>query len=109
MSFPLVDCNNSLETLVINDGVIKGLVGQKLEGCKSKNSLGKEEDAGDISFKIPKHFLLLNLHYKNFFLIISLTIDRHCKINKRKRGNIERNKLKKEENYITLCEDARYN
>ncbi len=50
MSFPLVDYNNSLETLVINDGVIKGLIGQKLEGCKSKNSLGKEEDAGDNLF-----------------------------------------------------------
>jgi hypothetical protein len=109
MSFPLVDRNNSLETLVINDGVIKGLIGQKLEGCKSKNSLGKEEDAGDICFKIPKTFPLVEPSLQNFFLIISLAIDRHCKINKRKRGNIERNKLKKEENYITLCEDARYN
>jgi len=61
MSFPLVDCNNSLETLVINDDVIKGLIGQNLEGCKSKNSLGKEKDASDISFKIPKTFPLVEL------------------------------------------------
>jgi len=62
-----------------------------------------------ISFKFPKTFPLVEPSLQKNFLIISLAIDRHCKINKRKRGNIERNKLKKEENYITLCEDAKYN
>jgi hypothetical protein len=88
-----VDHNNSLQTLVVNDGVIKGLVGQKQEGCKLKNSLSKEEDANNISFKISRTFPLDELSLQNFFPIISIVVDRHCKINKRKGGNIEGKKI----------------
>jgi hypothetical protein len=109
MSSPLVDRNNSLETLVVNDGVIRGLVGQKPKGYNLKNSLGKEKDASNITFLISRTFPLVEFLVQNFFPIISLAVDRHCKINKRKGGDIERKILKKEENYITLCEDARYN
>lgn len=101
--------NNSSKTLVVNDGVIKGLVGQKPKGCKLKNSLGKEKDVSNISFKISKTFPLFKLSVQNFFPVISLAVDRHYKINNRKGGDIEEKKLKKEENNISLCEDARYN
>ncbi len=109
MSSPLADYNNSLETSVVNDGVIKGLVGQKPKGWKLKNSLGKEKDSSNIFFKISRTFPLVELSLQNFFPIISLAVDRHCKNNKRKGGDIVEKNLKKEKNYITLCEDTRHN
>jgi hypothetical protein len=51
-----VDHNNSSKTLVVNEDVIKGVVGQKPKGCRSKNSLDKEEDEGRISFQISRTF-----------------------------------------------------
>jgi hypothetical protein len=43
MSSPLMDHNSSSKTLVINDGVIKGVTEQKPKGCKSKNSLDNKK------------------------------------------------------------------
>jgi hypothetical protein len=54
MAFPLVDRNNSSKTLIIIDGGIKGVAGQKPYLSMSKNSLDKEEDESMISFENVK-------------------------------------------------------
>jgi DNA topoisomerase VI subunit A len=50
-------------------------VGQKPEVCRSKNSLDKEEDASNLSFKISKPFLPTKLSLQNFFQTTSLAIN----------------------------------
>jgi hypothetical protein len=67
MSSPLVDHNDLSKTSVLNDGVIKGVVAQKSKGCKSKNSLDRKEDEGNISSKISKTFFLEVPSLHNFF------------------------------------------
>ncbi len=75
MSSPSVDHSNSSKTLVVIDDVIKGVVAQKPWGCKSKNSLDREEKKGKISFKISKTFSFAVPSLHNFFLDTSLAID----------------------------------
>jgi hypothetical protein len=75
MPFPLVDRNNSSKTVIVIDGVIKGVVGQKPYLCMSKNSLDKEEDEGMISFKMSRLYFLVDPSLDNFFLNGSLAVD----------------------------------
>jgi hypothetical protein len=74
MPFPLVDHNNSSKTLVVIDGVIKGVAGQKRYLRMSKNSLDEEEDEGMISFKMSRLYFLAKPSLHNFFLNVSLAI-----------------------------------
>jgi hypothetical protein len=75
MPFPLVDRNNSSKTLIVVDGVIKGVAEQKPYLCMSKNSLDKEEDEGMISFKMSRLYFLAEPSLDNFFLNVSLVVD----------------------------------
>ncbi len=75
MPFPLMDCNNSSKTLIVIDGVIKGVAWQKPYLCMSKNSLDQEEDEGMISFKMSRLYFLVEPSLDNFFLNVSLAID----------------------------------
>jgi predicted membrane GTPase involved in stress response len=64
MPSPSMDHNNSSMVLVVNDGVIKGVTKQKLEGYKSKNSLSRE-DISNISLKISRTLLPVKLSLQN--------------------------------------------
>ncbi len=47
-----MDHNNSSKPLEDNDGIIDGLIREKLEGWRSNNSLGKETNVSKVFFKI---------------------------------------------------------
>jgi len=75
---------------------------------RSKRSLGREKDASNLSFKISKSFPLTKPSLQNFFPTTSLAID-IAKLIKEKEETWKGKKVEKQENYITLCEDARCN
>ncbi len=101
-----MDHNNLAKTLVVIDGVIKGVVGQKPYLHMSKNSLNKKEDENMISFKMSRLYFLTELSLHNFFLNVSSAVD-IIKIRKEKKQH-RREKIENEKNYITFFEDERW-
>jgi hypothetical protein len=70
-----MDHNNLSKTLVVINGVIKGVIGQKPYLHMSKNSLDKEEDESIISFKMSRLYFLVDPSLHNFFLNVSSIVD----------------------------------
>ncbi len=64
-----------IKKLVVINGVIKGVAGQKPYLHMSKNSLDKEEDKCMISFKMSRLYFLVDPSLHNFSLNVSWTID----------------------------------